>query len=105
MVFRPASSHGKCVGDPTEGALHVLAQKGGLDVDAVRESQPRIAEVPFDSDYKFMATFHRMTDRTGKEVVRCYVKGGPDVITTRSAYARQSFENILRNIRTPPPVF
>ena len=49
---------GQVVGDPTEGALYVLAQKGGVDVGAFRESHPRIASVPFDSDYKFMATFH-----------------------------------------------
>jgi Ca2+-transporting ATPase len=95
LCIDAAIRDGKCVGDPTEGALYVLAQKGGLDVDAVRESYPRIAEVPFDSDYKFMATFHRMTDRTGKEVVRCYVKGGPDVITARSAYARQANDQTI----------
>ena len=49
---------GAVVGDPTEGALYVLAQKGGVDVRAFRENNPRIALVPFDSDYKFMATFH-----------------------------------------------
>ncbi|NTW41789.1 MAG: HAD-IC family P-type ATPase, partial [Cellulomonadaceae bacterium] len=49
---------GAVVGDPTEGALYVLAQKGGIDVTSFRESHPRIASVPFDSDYKFMATFH-----------------------------------------------
>ena len=47
------------IGDPTEGALIVLAAKGGLDVEETRRTYPRIAEVPFDSDYKFMATFHR----------------------------------------------
>jgi Ca2+-transporting ATPase len=36
--------------------------------------------VPFDSDDKFMATFHRWIDRTGAEVVRCFVKGAPDVL-------------------------
>jgi Ca2+-transporting ATPase len=36
--------------------------------------------VPFDAAYKYMATFHNMTDDTGKSVVRCYVKGAPDVI-------------------------
>ena len=46
------------IGDPTEGALIVLAAKGGLDIDETRGTYPRIAEVPFDSDYKFMATFH-----------------------------------------------
>jgi Ca2+-transporting ATPase len=44
--------------------------------------------VPFDSDYKFMATFHRMAGADGQPVVRAYVKGAPDVILDRSTYAR-----------------
>ncbi|MFZ9483809.1 MAG: cation-translocating P-type ATPase, partial [Ilumatobacteraceae bacterium] len=48
------------VGDPTEGALVVLAAKGGLDVDDLRARYPRLAEVPFDSANKFMATAHQM---------------------------------------------
>jgi Ca2+-transporting ATPase len=40
------------IGDPTEGALIVLAAKGGIDLDGARQTYPRIAEVPFDSDYK-----------------------------------------------------
>jgi len=79
---------GAVVGDPTEGALYVLAQKGGVDVKAFRENHPRIASVPFDSDYKFMATFHTMTGSDGGQVVRAYVKGAPDVILDRSSYAR-----------------
>ncbi|MCB0072109.1 MAG: cation-translocating P-type ATPase [Caldilineaceae bacterium] len=71
------------IGDPTEGALIVLAEKGGIDVDGARVMYPRIAEVPFDSDYKFMATFHNMTDAQGKPVVRCFVKGAPDVLIAR----------------------
>jgi Ca2+-transporting ATPase len=76
---------GDLIGDPTEGALIVLAAKGGIDLDGVRERYPRVAEVPFDSEYKFMATFHRMTDRTGREVVRCFVKGAPDVLIERTS--------------------
>jgi P-type Ca2+ transporter type 2C len=72
------------IGDPTEGALIVLAAKGGIDLDGARQTYPRVAEVPFDSDYKFMATFHKMKDEKGKEVVRCFVKGGPDVVIARS---------------------
>ena len=79
---------GQVVGDPTEGALYVLAQKGGIDVKAFRENHPRIASVPFDSDYKFMATFHEMPGADGTPVVRAYVKGAPDVILDRSATAR-----------------
>ena len=36
--------------------------------------------MPFDSDYKFMATFHRWTDHDGRDVVRGFVKGAPDVL-------------------------
>jgi Ca2+-transporting ATPase len=68
------------IGDPTEGALIVLAAKGGLDITETRSAYPRFAEVPFDSDYKFMATFHEMTGAGGEPVVRCYVKGAPDVL-------------------------
>ena len=76
------------VGDPTEGALMVLGAKGGLDIAETRATYPRIAEVPFDSDYKFMATFHRMTGPLGEPVVRCYVKGAPDVLIGRSSWYR-----------------
>ena len=48
---------------PDRGARScVLAAKGGLDVVETAAAYPRVAEVPFDSDYKFMATFHEMQD-------------------------------------------
>jgi Ca2+-transporting ATPase len=75
------------VGDPTEAALVVLAAKGGLDVDETRRLLPRVGEVPFDSDYKFMATFHELEDG-GRKVVRCFVKGAPDVLLARAAWIR-----------------
>ncbi|WP_426573099.1 cation-translocating P-type ATPase [Aquihabitans sp. McL0605] len=74
---------GACIGDPTEGALVVLAAKGGLDVEETRRTMPRVAEVPFDSDYKFMATFHDV-EVDGRPMVRCFVKGAPDVLLARS---------------------
>ena len=49
---------GSVIGDPTEAAFVVLAAKMGVDAEQTRESLPRRAEVPFDSEYKFMATFH-----------------------------------------------
>ena len=75
---------GEMIGDPTEGALVVLGAKGGLDIEATRADFPRVAEVPFDSEYKLMATFHKMTDDHGVEVVRCFVKGAPDQLLARS---------------------
>src|SRR5436190_2950285 len=75
---------GGLVGDPTEGALVVLAAKGGVDPVLTRERFPRIAEVPFDAAYKLMATFHRMQDDAGRDVVRMYVKGAPDQLLARA---------------------
>jgi Ca2+-transporting ATPase len=78
---------GALVGDPTEGALVVLAAKGGVDAVETRKEFPRIAEVPFDAAYKLMATFHNMTDSDGQPVVRCFVKGAPDQLLARAANA------------------
>ncbi|MFP3712804.1 cation-translocating P-type ATPase [Puerhibacterium sp. TATVAM-FAB25] len=71
---------GECLGDPTEGALVVLAAKAGLDVEQTRREHPRLAEVPFDAAYRLMATVHEMDG-----VLRCYVKGAPDVLLARSS--------------------
>jgi Ca2+-transporting ATPase len=77
-----------CIGDPTEGALVVLAAKGGLDVLEARRLHPRVAEVPFDAEYKLMATFHDL-DVDGRRVTRCFVKGAPDVLLARSSHYRE----------------
>ena len=77
------------IGDPTEGALIVLGAKGGLDIEETRKALPRVAEVPFDSEYKFMATFHEMSADDGRPVVRCYVKGAPDVLIARATTIRR----------------
>jgi Ca2+-transporting ATPase len=76
---------GEMIGDPTEGALVVLAEKGGVDVAATRERYARVAELPFDTAYKLMATFHRMADESGRQVVRCFVKGAPDQLLARAS--------------------
>ncbi|MBU3736046.1 MAG: HAD-IC family P-type ATPase, partial [Methylobacterium sp.] len=72
---------GTLIGDPTEGALHLLAQKGGLDPDLEQQRLPRIAEIPFDSAHKFMATFHH----DGPQV-RMFIKGAPDVLLERCSH-------------------
>jgi Ca2+-transporting ATPase len=78
---------GKVVGDPTEGALLVLAHKAALDIDATRARMPRLATLPFDPTYKLMATFTTATDSAGRTVVRCFVKGAAPAVMARAATA------------------
>ncbi|MGO9963571.1 MAG: cation-translocating P-type ATPase [Acidimicrobiales bacterium] len=78
---------GAVVGDPTEGALLVLGHKAGVDVDATRERLPRVATLPFDPTYKFMATFHKTADSSGHPVIRCFVKGAAPAVMDRAATA------------------
>ena len=75
----------RLVGDPTEGALVVLAAKGGIDVLGLRAGHPRLAELPFDSANKFMITAHPMVTVGGRDVVRVFVKGAPDVLLARTS--------------------
>jgi Ca2+-transporting ATPase len=45
-------------GDPTEGALLVSAEKGGLNHAATHAGSPRVDMIPFESDHMFRATLH-----------------------------------------------
>ncbi|HVN50699.1 MAG TPA: cation-translocating P-type ATPase [Acidimicrobiales bacterium] len=78
------TADGTVVGDPTEAALVVLAEKLGVDPAETRRAYPRVAEVPFDSEYKFMATFHEVT-LGGRQHLVELVKGAPDVVLDRCA--------------------
>jgi Ca2+-transporting ATPase len=82
---------GTIVGDPTEAALVVLAAKIGVDAEETRHAIPRLAEVPFDSTYKFMATFHDRPGSTTGEVFTessfASVKGAPDVVLGLCSHA------------------
>mmetsp|Transcript_19665 Transcript_19665/g.37235 ORF Transcript_19665/g.37235 Transcript_19665/m.37235 type:complete len:1069 (-) Transcript_19665:123-3329(-) len=70
------------IGNPTELAILRAAYFGSVDVDGVKSSAPLIAEVPFSSEYKFMATVHEPVlendteDLMDKLIV--HVKGAPD---------------------------
>ena len=79
------------IGDPTEAAFVVLAAKMGADAGQTRDALPRRAEVPFDSEYKFMATFHDCPDWLAGGILRQphfeSVKGAPDVVLKRCSRA------------------
>ena len=64
------------IGDPTETALVDLGLRFGIDKDALLAEMPRVAEVPFDSERKRMATIHHTA--SGRYLVA--VKGGVDEV-------------------------
>ena len=70
---------GKLIGDPTETALVQFGLDHNFDVRDVLKSEPRVAELPFDSERKLMSTIHKEAD--GSYFIA--VKGAPDQLLKR----------------------
>ncbi|MEY3668867.1 MAG: hypothetical protein RL258_262 [Pseudomonadota bacterium] len=82
-LLQDAHGQWQLSGDPTEGALITLAMKAGITHDALLARRPRCAAIPFESDFRYMATAHPLvltddngdTEAQGCEVL---VKGAPE---------------------------
>jgi Ca2+-transporting ATPase len=72
---------GNLIGDPTETALVQFGLDQGFIVKEQVQAEPRVADLPFDSDRKLMSTIHEQED--GRFLVA--VKGAPDVLLGRTA--------------------
>ena len=72
------SAGGQRIGDPTELAFVDLAHHFGKDELTLRKQYPRLAENPFDSERKMMATLHQMD---GRQIL--FVKGACDELLKR----------------------
>ncbi|MCX6089491.1 MAG: calcium-translocating P-type ATPase, PMCA-type [Candidatus Atribacteria bacterium] len=79
-----STSEEKRFGDPTELALVDYAEKGGIQVESIRERYLRLDEVPFDSRRKLMSTLH---DFEGLR--QLMVKGAPDVLIGRCSFVEK----------------
>jgi len=65
------------IGNPTELSILRASYFAGIDIEDLKTNSPIVAEVPFSSEYKFMATIHESTDCPDGKYL-CYVKGAPD---------------------------
>ncbi|MFT8394926.1 cation-translocating P-type ATPase [Propionibacterium sp.] len=75
-VRRDDEGHWTLLGEPTEGALHVMARKAGFDT----ESWKRDGEIPFDSEHKYMAVLVGAHSGGERSIL---VKGAPDRVIAR----------------------
>ena len=71
------------LGDSTEGALIVLAGKGGVDKDPLSRRMPRVAEFPFSSERKRMSTICQTEARKWESPYLMFAKGSPEAILER----------------------
>ncbi|QPG03659.1 cation-translocating P-type ATPase [Latilactobacillus sakei] len=70
---------GEMIGDPTETALIAYGRDKDFDIKAALAAEPRVAEVPFDSERKLMTTVHQQAD--GQFLMT--TKGAPDELLKR----------------------
>ncbi|MBF1988456.1 cation-translocating P-type ATPase [Fischerella thermalis] len=72
------------VGDPTEGALIVVANKVGITRSSLEEEMPRLDVIPFESEFQYMATLHETSSfASDKKQGTIYVKGSVEAILKR----------------------
>ncbi|MBD2004093.1 HAD-IC family P-type ATPase [Trichocoleus sp. FACHB-40] len=77
------------LGDPTEGALIVLAGKGGVDKEPVLRQMPRLREFPFSSERKRMSVICRAGDKgqgNSESPYLMFTKGSPELILERCTH-------------------
>ena len=73
------------LGNPTEGALLLWLHDQGVDYRPLREAVQTVAELPFTTERKYMATMVRSAAMPGKTVL--FVKGAPEIVFSLCATA------------------
>ncbi len=78
------------LGDPTETALIIAADKNGQNKQLLEQQYERVYEIPFDSDRKLMTTVHKLEN--GK--YRVITKGAPDILISKcNSYVENSVKS------------
>ena len=82
QVTEDESDEWRILGDPTEGAMVVAAAKAGIRREEINANQPRLNEIPFDSQRKLMTTYHQIKDGQ----LAAFTKGAPDILVERCTH-------------------
>ncbi len=83
-VLQEKDNNWQVVGDPTEGALLSLGMKAGVDPNVQRDLEYRLSSIPFESEYRFMATLNQLSD--GKRLI--FIKGAPETVIEKCSEER-----------------
>ncbi|MFH0856654.1 MAG: HAD-IC family P-type ATPase [bacterium] len=70
----------KLYGDPTETALYIAAVQAGLNKSSLEKELPKVMEIPFNEESKYMATIHKKDEH-----YIAYIKGAPEVLINMAA--------------------
>lgn len=84
------------LGDPTEGALLAVAQKGGFRKDQEEQVFSRIAEFPFSSERKRMSVIVQDTSsKLGQSLSIVFTKGSPELVLELCTHIQQGDQPVL----------
>ncbi len=78
------------IGDPTEAALVVLAQKAGLNEDIIHEKEKKVDDMSFSSKFKYRASLSVLLQK--EEEKQVYVVGAPEELIERVGYIQTKEE-------------
>ena len=80
------------IGNPTEGALLLWLHDNGYDYGEIKRRAERIAELPFSTERKYMATAVISDVLKGRRIL--YVKGAPEIVTAMCSLTEAEREEI-----------
>lgn len=80
------------IGNPTEGALLLWLHDNGCDYLELKRRAGRVAELPFSTERKYMATAVVSAAEAGRRIL--YVKGAPEILLTMCDMPQQQRESI-----------
>jgi Ca2+-transporting ATPase len=87
----------RAIGDPTEGALVVVAAREGMKKPELEAVLPRVEEIPFDSERKRMTTVHEVVSVSGSEIPESLapVLSGRLMSTPYVAFSKGAVDSLL----------